>query len=267
MEKILKAIFGLQDKKYAEFQSGLIPTVDKKSIIGVRTPELRTFAKSLANLYEKSDSVKNLKSKENGKTIAASISKKDVDKFLNALPHKYFDENQLHAFILSEIKNFEMCIELVNEFLPYVDNWATCDQLSPKCFKKNKPELLKYINKWLKSKKAFTIRFAIGMLMQHYLDEDYDKEYLDIVVNVDFKAAKKKNLEKIDINIDPDMYYVEMMRAWYFATALAKQYKDALPFIKGKKLNSWTQNKAIQKAVESYRVSDAHKSELKKYKI
>lgn len=251
MEKILKMIFDLQDKKYAEFQVNLIPTVDKKYIIGVRTPKLRNLAKELVKLYEV-------------KSVNNDISKKDIDKFLRNLPHKYFDENQLHAFILSEIKDFDDCIVLVDKFLPYIDNWATCDQLSPKCFKKYKSELLEYIFKWIKSKKSYTVRFAIGMLMQHFLDGDYEMKYLDMVAKVDFKTKKKGT---ISVDTDPDKYYVEMMRAWYFATALAKQYKDSLPYIKNNKLETWTHNKAIQKAVESYRVSDAHKDELKKYKI
>ena len=267
MERILKKIFDLQDKKYAEFQVNLIPTVDKKNIIGVRTPDLRNLAKELVKLYEvKSVNIilKNDKDKINTKSVNNDILKKDIDKFLKNLPHKYFDENQLHAFILSEIKGFDDCIILLDKFLFYIDNWATCDQLSPKCFKKHKSELLKYINKWIKSKKAYTVRFAIGMLMQHFLDEDFENKYLDMVAKVDFKSKKKGN---ISVDFDPDKYYVEMMRAWYFATALAKQYKDSLPYIKSKKLEVWTHNKAIQKAIESYRVSDAHKDELKKYKI
>ena len=154
--------------------------------------------------------------------------------------------------------------------MPYVDNWATCDQLSPKVFAKHKDELFKYINKWLKSKKAFTIRFAIGMLMQHYLDKDFKKEYLDLVANVNYKSksktgTKNRDDDVININTDPDKYYVEMMRAWFFATALAKQYDATLPIIKNKKLIRWTHNKTIQKAKESFRVSDAHKKELNKY--
>ena len=256
MGKILEKLNKLQDKKYAEFQVKLIPTVDKKAIIGVRTPKLRELAKELVK--------------------ADREEKKEVDKFLQSLPHKFFDENQLHAFILSETKDFEDCIKKVDKFLPYIDNWATCDQLSPKSFAKNKEALFKYINKWIKSKKAYIIRFAIGMLMQNYLDKDFDKKYLDIVANIEFNSAKKKKAndkikenkkETISIEIDPNKYYVEMMRAWYFATALAKQYKDTLPYIKNKKLEPWTHNKTIQKAIESFRVSENHKNELRKLKI
>lgn len=246
MGKILDKLKKAQDKKYAEFQVKLIPTIDKKTIIGVRTPKLKEYAKELL--------------KEEGN------DKKAVDKFLQSLPHKYFDENQLQVFILSEMKDFDICIKRVNEFLPYIDNWATCDQLSPKSFAKNKTELLKYINKWLKSKKTYTIRFAIGCLMQHFLDKDFDKKFLETVAKLKFKPVKKKEI-KISIDIDPDKYYVEMMRAWFFATALAKQYKDTLPYIKNNKLESWTHNKTIQKAIESFRVSDDHKNVLRKYKI
>lgn len=246
MEKILERLKKTQEKKYAEFQAKLIPSIDKKTIIGVRTPKLKEYAKEL------------LKKEGN--------DKKEVDKFLQSLPHKYFDENQLQVFILSEMKDFDTCIKRVNEFLPYIDNWATCDQLSPKCFAKNKKELLKYINQWLKSKKTYTIRFAIGCLMLHFLDRDFDKKHLEIVAKLKFKPVKKKDI-KISIDIDPDKYYVEMMRAWFFATALAKQYKDTLSYIKNNKLEPWTHNKTIQKAIESFRVSDDHKNELRKYKI
>ena len=234
MTSIQKKLFSLQDKKYRDFQITLIPTVASNSVIGVRTPELKKLAKE----YYKD---------------------KDIEKFLNDLPHKYFDENQLHAFIISEEKDFNTCILYIEKFLPYIDNWATCDQLSPKCFKKNKDKLLKYINKWIKSKKAYVVRFAIEMLMSHYLDEDFDKKYNDLVSNLKFKSK----YNAVDIKLDSDKYYVEMMIAWYFATALAKQYKLTLPYIKRKKLNPWTHNKTIQKAIESYRISEQHKKELR----
>ena len=237
MTSIQKQLYNLQDKKYRDFQKILIPTVKQESIIGVRTPDLKKYAKELSK----------------------DIS---IDKFLNGLPHKYFDENQLHAFVLSEEKDFDLCIKKIEKFLPYIDNWATCDQLSPKCFKKYKEKLIKYIYKWIKSKKAYVVRFAIEMLMSHFLDNDFDNKYLEVVSKVKFKS-KYKN---VDVKLDPDKYYVEMMIAWYFATALAKQYKETLPYIKNNKLIPWTHNKAIQKAVESFRVSDSHKVELKKMK-
>jgi 3-methyladenine DNA glycosylase AlkD len=237
----------MQDKKYGEFQAKLIPTIDKKTIIGVRTPELKAFAKEML--------------KGSRGITSDDFLLNDVEKFLDELPHKYFDENQLHVFILSEMKDFDICIKRVNEFLPYVNNWATCDQLSPKCFKKNKEALLKHINKWIKSNKSYVIRFAIEMLMSHFLDEDFDEKYLKMVSDVKFKARVTRPYD-----IDPDKYYVEMMRAWFFATALAKQYDATIPFIKNNYLNTWTHNKTIQKACESFRVSESHKKELKKYK-
>ena len=212
--KIRKTLFGLQDLKYRGFQSNLIPNVEKDSFIGVRTPELRRLAKELA-------------------------TDKDIIDFLNDVPHKYFDENQLHAFIISLGKSFEETVNAVEDFLPYVDNWATCDQLSPKIFKKHKIELLPYIKKWIKSKKTYTVRFAIGMLMEHFLDDDFDVQYPKMVAGV-----------------KSDEYYINMMIAWYFATALAKQYDATIPFIEKRKLETWTHNKAIQKSIESRRIND-----------
>ena len=226
---IFKAIqdklYALQDTKYRDFQGKLIPTVDPKAIIGVRTPDLRTLAKELAK-------------------------QEDIGTFLDTLPHTYFDENQLHAFILSELKDYDQCIERIKEFLPYIDNWATCDQLSPKAFKKHKIELLKEIKTWLKSDKTYTVRFAVGMLMQHYLDDDFNAAYPKLV------AAIKS-----------DEYYINMMKAWYFATALAKQYDAIIPYIEQKKLDPWTHSKAIQKAVESYRIKSEQKEYLKTFRL
>ena len=224
-DDILKKLYALQDKKYRDFQGKLIPTVNPKTIIGVRTPDLRTLAKELAK-------------------------QEDIGTFLDTLPHTYFDENQLHAFILSELKDYDQCIERVKEFLPYIDNWATCDQLSPKAFKKHKTELLKEIKNWLKSDKTYTVRFAVGMLMQHYLNDDFNSTFPKLV------AAIKS-----------DEYYINMMRAWYFATALAKQYDAIIPYIEQKKLDPWTHNKAIQKAVESYRITAGQKEYLKTFRL
>ena len=220
----LEELFNLQDKKYGEFQIKLIPTVDPKSIIGVRTPELRKLAKEI-------------------------IKEKDYEAFLNDLPHKYFEENQLHAFIISEIKDYDKCVGEVNKFLPYVDNWATCDQMSPKVFKKNHDKLIDDINKWIKSKETYTIRFGIGILMQHFLDEDFKVEHLKLVAN-----------------IKSEEYYVNMMRAWYFATALSKQYESAIKYIENNSLDVWTHNKTIQKAIESYRITDKQKEYLRSLK-
>lgn len=225
--EITPHLFSLQDIAYRDFQAKLIPNIALDSVIGVRTPLLRSFAKELY--------------KEGGEGLSD---------FLSSLPHKYFDENQLHAFLISEQKDFEACLVLLENFLPFIDNWATCDQLSPKVFKKNHEKLLPYIEKWLKSGETYTIRFAVGMLMQHFLDEDFNPDYLEKVASIRSKE-----------------YYVNMMLAWYFATALAKQYQAALPFIEQKKLDVWTHNKAIQKSIESYRISPEQKEYLRSLKI
>ena len=223
-DDIRKELKKLQDKGYREMQVTIIPTVDADLIIGVRTPALRQLAKEFSK-------------------------REDISEFLSDLPHKFFEENQLHAFILSGLKDAESCIRLVDEFLPYVDNWATCDQMSPKVFKKHKQLLLEYVDKWIKSDHTYVKRFAIGMLMEHFLDEDFKTSYLT-------KVSKIRSEE----------YYVNMMIAWYFATALAKQYEDTLPYIEKQKLDKWTHNKSIQKAVESYRITPEHKEYLKTLK-
>ena len=225
LNEIRAELFKMQDMDYRDFNSKLIPTVDKESMIGIRTPDLRKYAKQL------------------GKSS-------DVIEFLQTLPHKYFDENQLHAFIISEIKDFKNCIDEINRFLPYIDNWATCDQLSPKVFKKHHNELSEYIKDWLKSDKVYTLRFGIGMLMEHFLDEDFDILYPETV-------SKIRSGE----------YYINMMIAWYFATALAKQYESIIPFIENNSLDIWTHNKAIQKSIESYRITDEQKAYLRELKI
>ena len=223
MNNIVIKLFELQDNEYQRLQYKIIPNVD--NIIGVRTPELRKLAKQLI--------------KENNYKL-----------FLNNLPHKYFDENQLHAFIISEIKDYDECIKYINDFLPYIDNWATCDQMSPKILKKHKEELIKYIKVWIKSKKTYTIRFGIGMLMEYFLDENFNKTYLELV-------SKIRSNE----------YYVNMMIAWFFATALAKQYEETIKYIENKKLDIWVHNKTIQKAIESYRIRESQKEYLKTLKI
>lgn len=224
-EEIRQTLFRLRDVPYRDFQAKLIPGIDPETMIGVRTPELRKLAKELSELP-------------------------DVGDFLAALPHRYFDENQLHAFILSEMKDYDRCLSGVNAFLPFVDNWATCDQMSPKVFKKHHAELLSEIRIWLASEHTYTVRFAVGMLMEHYLNADFDPAFLETV------AALRS-----------EEYYVNMMIAWYFATALAKQYDAALPYIEGKRLDAWTHNKAIQKAVESYRITPEQKDYLRTLKV
>ncbi len=224
IEEIRNQLFQMRDEKYRDFQVKLIPSADPDSVIGVRTPALRAFAKRLGGT-------------------------EDAQEFLNDLPHAYFDENQLHAFILSGMKDFDVCVGEVGKFLPFVDNWATCDQMSPKIFKKHRTELLPHIRNWISSGKTYTVRFAVGMLMEHFLEEDFDIAYPELVSG-----------------IHSEEYYVNMMRAWYFATALAKQYERILPFIEENRLDKWTHNKAIQKSLESYRIGNERKAYLKSLK-
>ena len=225
MKTVVDLLFSKQDIKYRDFQAPLFPNIDKETMIGVRTPELKKLAKELFNT-------------------------ETANKFIETLPHRYFDENQLHAFIISLIKDYQTCLKEVERFLPYVDNWGTCDQLSPKVFAKHKDELIIPIKKWLKSKHTYTSRFAIGMLMQHYLDESFKEEYMEMVAS-----------------IKSEEYYVNMMIAWYFATALAKQWDSSIKYIEDKFLDPWVHNKTIQKAVESYRISDEQKTYLKSLKV
>jgi len=221
---LYQKLYDLQDLKYRGMQIKIIPNLNPESIVGVRTPELRNMAKD-------------------------SLKTGDYKEFLKELPHKYFEENQMHAFIISGIKDLNECLEELERFLPYVDNWATCDQMSPKIFKKHKGELLTHIKEWIRSDQTYTIRFGVGMLMEHFLDEDYDPQYPEMVAGIRSKE-----------------YYVNMMIAWYFATALAKQYESVLPFLEKKRLDDWTHNKAIQKCVESRRITEEQKKYLKTLK-
>ena len=223
--EIVAELFRLRDEDYALMQAKIIPTVSQDRIIGVRTPALRTFAKSLSQ-------------------------DQDIETFLAYLPHPYFDEDQLHAFVISLEKDFDKCIAKVDTFLPFIDNWATCDQLSPKVFKKEPEKLLPYIQTWIRSDKTYTVRFAIGMLMQHFLDERFETKYADEVAS-----------------IRSEEYYVNMMIAWYFATALAKQYERVLPYLEEKRLSDWIHNKTIQKSIESYRITDKQKAYLRTLKV
>lgn len=216
---IIMDLFSMQDEKYRDFQSKLIPTVDKETIIGVRTPELKKYAK---NLFK------------SGEYLS----------FLRSLPHKYYEENNLHAFLLGEIGDFDLCCREIDIFLPYINNWATCDGLRPKVLSKDPEKLRVIIERWITSEHCYTIRFGIEMLMVHFLDELFDESDLTAVAS-----------------ICSDEYYVNMMRAWYFATALAKQQKHALPYFERGALDEWTRNKAIQKARESFRIN----SELKAF--
>ena len=224
---IQQQLFELQDLKYRDFHAKLVPGMNVNDIIGVRTPELRKFAKQLAK-------------------------DERVGDFLAVLPHRYLDEMNLHGFIISELKDYNECLEEIERFLPYVNNWATCDLLSPKAFKqkKNRVRLIEDIKRWMASDEPFIIRFGIEMLMSFYLDEDFKPEYLKWVSD-----------------IRHEHYYVKMMVAWYFATALAKQWESTLPYIVESTLEKWTHNKAIQKAVDSYRITPKQKELLKSYRV
>ena len=223
--EVRSRLFELQDLKYRDFQCRLLPTVDPGSVIGVRTPELRRYARALA-----------------GKPEAAE--------FLEHLPHKYFEENNLHGFLIGEMKDYGAAVDALDVFLPYVNNWATCDQIRPKVFGKHLPELRDRIRKWISESHVYTVRFGIEMLMAFYLDGQFMPEYPEWVAGV--RSGE---------------YYVNMMIAWYFATALAKQYDAVLPYIRGFRLDPWTHNKTIQKAVESFRITEGQKAYLRSLKV
>ena len=222
---IKKRLFEMRNEKYRDFQCSLMPTVDRSTVIGVRTPKLRAYAKEIA-----------------GTNLAES--------FLSSLPHQYYEENNLHAFLIEQIKNYEKCISALNDFLPFIDNWATCDSMTPKVFENHPNELLEQIKIWCNTHHTYTVRYGIKTLMAFYLDDYFSPEHLKFVSDI-------KN----------DEYYVKMAVAWYFATALAKQYKEALPYIKNKVLDTWTHNKTIQKSIESYRISEEEKEYLRNFKI
>ena len=224
MNEITERLLSLADEAYRQFQIPLMPTVDPERVIGVRTPVLRRLAKELAG------------------TASAEA-------FLQALPHTYYEENNLHAFLVEQIRDYDTCIAAIDAFLPYVDNWSTCDGWSPKVLSHHPAELLEKIREWMASERPYTVRFGIGMLQRYFLDERFSPEYLEWVAAIDCQE-----------------YYVRMMVAWYFATALAKQYATAVAFIEQYRLSPWTHNKTIQKAIESYRVTADHKEHLKRYK-
>lgn len=222
---ILSRLFVLSDAEYADFQAKLTPTVGREKFIGVRVPMLRKFAKEI-------------------------IKSKEGQAFIDNLPHSYYDENMLHSLLLSEIKDYDECIRRVEVFLPYVDNWAVCDILSPKAFKKCRDELIGKIRVWTGSNETYTVRFGLGMLMSHYLDEDFKVEYLEIPATV-----------------KSDEYYINMMVAWFFATALAKQWGSTISYIEARKLPIWVHNKTIQKSCESFRITPEQKAYLKTFRI
>lgn len=222
---ITDELFALRDEKYKRFHSGLIPNIPADTIIGVRTPQLRKLAKTL-------------------------FKEGAYEEFIGSLPHTYYEENNLHAFLIEQLKDYNDAVARTKEFLPYVDNWATCDCFAPKVFAKHKDKLIDVIYEWLDSDKTYTVRYAIGMLMRYYLDGDFDERYPEIISQ-----------------IRSDEYYINMMIAWYFATALAKQRDCAMKYITGYRLSAWVHNKTIQKAVESFRISNEDKDFLKTLRI
>lgn len=223
--EVQEKLFSLQDIEYKNFHSKLIPTVDQEKVIGVRTPALRKYAKEFGKQPE-------------------------AKGFLTCLPHEYYEENNLHAFLLEQIKDFDVCIQALEQFLPYVDNWATCDMMSPKVLGKHLPKLLSIVQRWLASEHVYMVRYAMGCLMRYYLDDAFEVEYLQWVASV-----------------ESEEYYIKMMQAWYFATALAKQYDAVIIYLEDKRLDAWVHNKTIQKAVESYRISDEQKKYLRTLRI
>lgn len=224
-DNIKTALFELADDKYRQFQAKLIPNISIEKIIGVRTPDLRKFAKNIAGSNE-------------------------ADDFLKNIPHTYYEENNLHAFLIEKIRDFDECISAVDSFLPYVDNWATCDSMSPKIFKKYPNELLPNIKKWILSKHTYTVRFGIKTLMNIYSDENFEHYHINMIASV-----------------NSNEYYVKMAQAWYFATLAIFHYDEVTSLFEAHSLDKWTQNKAIQKAIESYRITDEKKAYLRRLKI
>ena len=224
LTKLQKQLFELQDLKYRDFHSKLMPETDKETVIGIRTPVLRKFAKEFAGTSE-------------------------AEAFLRQLPHRYYEENNLHMMLITGIKDYEKCMEEIQRFLPCIDNWATCDYPAPKCFARHKDQVLEEAKRWISSGETYVIRYGIGMLMRLFLDEDFSSEYLEM-------AAAVQSQE----------YYVNMMIAWYFATALAKQWDATVPYIEQHKLSDWVHRKTDQKDVESYRITPEQKEYLKGFR-
>ena len=224
LTKLQKQLFELQDLKYRDFHSKLMPETDKETVIGIRTPVLRKFAKEFAGTSE-------------------------AEAVLRQLPHRYYEENNLHMMLITGIKDYEKCMEEIQRFLPCIDNWATCDYPAPKCFARHKDQVLEEAKRWISSGETYVIRYGIGMLMRLFLDEDFSSEYLEM-------AAAVQSQE----------YYVNMMIAWYFATALAKQWDATVPYIEQHKLSDWVHRKTVQKAVESYRITPEQKEYLKGFR-
>lgn len=221
MTHLQEELFKLQDTAYRDFHSSLMPGVDKETVIGVRIPVLRAFAKKFSKTEE-------------------------AGQFMNELPHKYYEENNLHMMLIAQIKDYDKCISETEKFLPYIDNWATCDSSLPKCFDKNKEDILVRAKNWIATDDTYVKRYGMGVMMRLFLDEDFKEEYIQLVAGV-----------------KSEEYYVNMMIAWYMATALAKQWDAAIPYIQEHRLSEWVHRKSIQKAVESYRITPEQKDYLK----
>ena len=226
-EQVRQDLFEMRDAKYQEFQSSLMPTMDGKKVIGVRIPQIRAYVRELRK-------------------------RKDWRDYLKILPHEYYEENNVHAFLIASMRDYDECIEALDAFLPYVDNWSTCDAMSPKIFKNHLPELLEPVKRWMASGKTYTVRFGIEMLMKFYLGDAFVPEYLEWVGN---------------LQVNPDDYYLNLIVAWYFSAALAKQWDAAIPWIEQKRLPVWVHNKTIQKSNESYRITAEQKKYIKQFKI
>jgi 3-methyladenine DNA glycosylase AlkD len=239
--ELVKRLLAEQDLKYRDFHASLLPNIDKKSIIGVRVPTMRKIAKE----------------------FASSATPVELDKFLDKLPHKYFEENQVHLFVVERVKDFDECVRRIEQFLPYIDNWAVCDGKSPKALLKDESRFYAKICEWLKSTKPYTVRFGVNMLMAFFLDDRFDKSQLKLVAAIDENLFDDAGRAECPT----DRYYVQMVVAWYMATALAKQWDATFPYIKGRKLSPWIHNKTIQKACESYRITDAQKKILRGLKL
>lgn len=224
-KEIISRLFEMRDENYKNFHKKLIPTISESEIIGIRTPILRSYAKSI-------------------------FGSKNAEEFMATLPHAFYEENNLHAFLIEQINDFDEALAQTEKFLPFVNNWATCDSFKPKVFKKNLDALLPYAKKWLKDERIYIKRYSIGIFMSLFMDEKYDAQFADAIAE-----------------IKTNEYYVNMMVAWYFATALAKRWDDAIIFLEEKRLPAWTHDKTIRKAVESFRISDERKKYLRSLKL
>lgn len=230
--ELVKRLLSEQDLEYRDFHASLLPNIDKKTIIGVRVPTMRKIAREFAD----------------------SATPAELAKFMDKLPHRYFEENQVHLFVVERIKDFDECLYRIEQFLPYIDNWAVCDGKSPKALLKDEERFYAKIREWLKSREPYTVRFGVNMLMAFFLDARFDREQLELVASIDENRFDDSGSER---------YYVQMVVAWYFATVLAKQWDAAFPYIEGRKLSPWIHAKSIQKACESYRITDAQKKTLR----